>query len=464
MPALQQLGPWPLAVATVLVALLLHALARRQWRQERERLGAELAAQRESCTELQVALSGARERISLLDSLKRDLVERDQLLDSLRAEQTDLTAQLREQRVRLQSERQAQAEKLQLLEQARSQMQEEFQQLARRVLEENSQRFGHVQQEKLDHLLSPLRQQLGDFRRRVDDVYDRENRDRAGLKEQIHQLKQLNLQMSRDAVNLTQALKGDSKVQGNWGEVVLERILEESGLRRGYEYELQVHQRDEAGRRYLPDVIVHLPEDKDVIIDAKVSLVAYERYCSAEDAALAAEARKAHLLSLRRHIKGLSEKAYQQLPGIRSLDFVLLFIPLEPAFTLALEEDPALFGDAFERNILLVSPSSLLVTLRTINHIWRYEKQNSNAQEIARRGAELHDKFVGFVEALDDVGRHLGQTQQAFDAAYKRLSRGRGNLVSRVTALQQLGVAGKKQLSKRLTEQARESAEAPGDA
>ncbi|EAR61904.1 DNA recombination protein RmuC [Neptuniibacter caesariensis] len=369
------------------------------------------------------------------------------------ADRSEVVAELE---TRLEAEREAHADKLKTLEQAREQLREEFQNVANRIFDEKSKQFRDSNQENLGQLLNPLKDQLGDFKRKVEDVYDKEAKDRRALHEQINHLRDLNQQMSEDAINLTKALKGDSKAQGNWGEVILERALEESGLRKGYEFELQVAVTEE-GQRYLPDAVIHLPDGKDIIVDSKVSLTAYERYCAAEDPAEKARFLREHLLSVRGHIKGLSEKAYQGLSDIRSLDFVLLFIPIEGAFLLALEKEPALFKEAFDRNIMLVSPATLMVTLRTIHNIWRYEHQNQNAQEIAKRGGELHDKFVGFLESLDDIGRNLDRTQQAFDTAHKRLASGRGNLVSQVAMLQKLGAEGKKQISKELVDRAIES-------
>ncbi len=451
-----------------LTALILSALAqqgrRRRYAEQQHLLQEQLASQqsqleqyRDDNLRLQVELSGARERLIGMDRVEEELFQREDQLQQLQQQCSQLQAELRERDTRLQLEREGHAEKMAVLEQAREKLQLEFRDLAQRIFEENSQRFGSQQQEHLRGLLSPLRDQLGDFRRRVDDVYDKEARDRRGLQEQIEHLKKLNLQMSQDALNLTRALKSETKTQGNWGELVLERVLEQSGLRRGHEYEVQFSSQDRNGRRYQPDVIIRLPEQKDIVVDAKVSLVAWERYCSSDDTDDRRQALSEHLLSLRRHIKGLSEKGYENLPQLRSLDFVLLFIPIEAAFMVALEEDSELFAAAFDRNILLVSPSTLLVTLRTVNNIWRYEKQNLNAWEIARRGGELHDKFVGFVDSLEDVGRHLQQATNAWETAHKRLSSGRGNLVSRVTELQSLGVRGKKQLPEALTEWATES-------
>lgn len=385
-----------------------------------------------------------------------ELAEQHEQVDHLQRLLSQRQARVAELESRLESERESQSEKLQLLTEARDQLKSEFQNLANKIFEEKSAKFTLANKDSLGSLLTPLRDQLGDFKRRVDDVYDKEAKDRRSLYEQITQLKELNQQMSADAVNLTNALKGESKTQGNWGEVILERVLEQSGLRKGYEYETQVSL-NEAGQRYMPDVIIRLPDDKDVIVDAKVSLTAYEKYCSSDDSSLQEQALTGHLQSIRNHVRGLSDKAYQSLEGVRSLDFVLMFIPVEGAFLLALQQDKALFSFAYERNIILVSPSTLLVTLRTINNIWRYERQNRFAQEIAQRGGELHDKFVGFVESLDDIGRHLGRTQVAYETAHKRLSTGRGNLVSQAVSLHKLGVKSKKELDKKLTENALES-------
>ena len=384
------------------------------------------------------------------------LADQQEQLENQKRLLSQRQAQVAQLESRLESERQAQNEKLQLLTEARDQLKAEFQNLANKIFEEKSARFTSANKDSLGTLLTPLREQLGDFKRRVEDVYDKEAKDRRSLYEQISQLKELNQQMRVDAVNLTNALKGESKTQGNWGEVILERVLEQSGLRKGYEYETQVSLTEE-GQRYMPDVIIRLPDEKDVIVDAKVSLTHYEQYCSAEDERLQSKALSEHLQSIRNHIRGLGDKSYQSLEGVRSLDFVLMFVPVEGAFLLALQQDKELFSFAYERNIILVSPATLLVTLRTINNIWRYERQNRYAQEIARRGGELHDKFVGFVEALDDVGRHLDRTQAAYETAQKRLSSGRGNLVNQAAALHKLGVKNKKELNKKLAESAAES-------
>ncbi|SFG55319.1 DNA recombination protein RmuC [Neptunomonas qingdaonensis] len=397
-----------------------------------------------------------QERLSYLDKLENKLDNLEFDRSDLREQLAIRQAQVAELEARLHADRESAEEKLTLLAEARDQLKQEFQNLANQIFDEKSQRFSESSRKEMGMLLTPLRDQIGDFKRRVEDVYDREAKDRRALHTEISQLKRLNVQMSQDAINLTQALKGESKTQGNWGEIVLERVLEESGLRKGHEYEVQVSLKDQQ-QRYQPDVIVHLPDGKDVIIDSKVSLTAYEQYCSSDDAQFRLQQRKAHAVSLQNHIRGLGDKAYQKLEGVRSLDFVLMFVPIEGAFLLALEHDPELFRFAFERNIMLVSPTTLLVTLRTIQNIWRYEHQSQNAQEIAKRGADLYDKFVGFIESLEDVGKHLSRAQQAYDVSFSRLSSGRGNLVQQAVALNELGVSGKKILPKRLVDIAEEA-------
>ncbi len=392
----------------------------------------------------------------LLETTRVEKLQLEKRLEQTTFQLADRSEVVAELETRLEAEREAQAEKLKTLESAREQLKQEFQNLANKIFDEKTQRFSETSKDNLGLLLNPLREQLGDFKRRVEDVYDKETKDRRALYEQITHLKELNHQMSEDAINLTNALKGENKTQGNWGEMVLERALEESGLRKGHEFELQVSASLD-NKRYQPDAIIRLPDGKDVIVDSKVSLRAYEQYCSTEELELKQRFLREHLLSMRGHIKGLSDKAYQALDGVTSLDFVLLFIPIEGAFLLALEKEPDLFKEAFDRNIMLVSPSTLMVTLRTIHNIWRYEHQNQNAKEIAQRGGELHDKFVGFVESVDEIGRNINRTQQAFETAQKRLSTGRGNLVNQVAMLKQLGADGKKKLSPDLLDRAAET-------
>jgi DNA recombination protein RmuC len=256
--------------------------------------------------------------------------------------------------------------------------------------------------------------------------------------------------MSKDATNLTNALKGQTKTQGNWGEFILENILEKSGLEKGREYSVQTSMTNETGRRYQPDVLVNLPENKTIVVDSKVSLVAYEKFCSADDEAEKAAALKEHILSIRNHIKELSAKNYQNLYQIQSLDFVLMFLPVEPAFSLAVQYDSGIFNDAFEKNIVIVSPSTLLATLRTIASIWRQENQNKNALEIARQSGALYDKFVGFVDDLINVGNKIDAAKGSYTDAMKKLHEGGGNLVSRTERIKKLGAKTTKSLPKSL--------------
>ena len=272
---------------------------------------------------------------------------------------------------------------------------------------------------------------------------------------------ELNQHLSEDAKNLTRALRGSSKAQGSWGELVLERVLEASGLRKGEEYVVQTSHTREDGSRALPDVIIHLPEGRSLVIDSKVSLVAYEEFAITEGELERAAAGKRHMDSIKGHIKGLSGKNYQTLYSLNSLDFVLLFVPIEPAFMLAVASDRDLFMDAWNRNVLLVSPSTLLFVVRTVAHLWRQEAQSRNAQEIAKRGAELYDKFVGFVEDMNSLGNRLKQAQSDYDEAYGKLSSGRGNLVGQAQKLRQLGVKPSKSLAPALVDGAYESGELP---
>ena len=343
---------------------------------------------------------------------------------------------------------------LKLLQEAKVTLGQEFENLANRIFDDKQAKFSTQSKEALEVSLSPLRRDIGDFRKQVETVYDKENADRNKLVGQISELQKQTLQISADAVSLANALRGDNKAQGNWGEFVLEKLLEDSGLTKGREYDTQVALKDDSGKRKNPDVIVHLPEGRDIVIDAKVSLVDYERYFHAEDEDSKQQCLRQHLSSLRAHIKGLSGKDYESLEGVNSLDFVLIFVPVEAAFMLALDQDPDMMRDAYDRGIIVVSPSTLMVTLRTIKNLWRYADQNRNAQLIADKAGALYDQFVLYVEALDDVGRHLDRSKDAWDTARKRLSLGRGNLVRRTHELKKLGAKTKKSMPEDLDNQA----------
>ena len=339
---------------------------------------------------------------------------------------------------------------LKLVQDAKQSLSQEFENLANRIFDEKQTKFSEQSKQALETSLSPLRRDLGDFRKQVSTAYDKENTDRNRLSGQISELQKQTLKISSDAANLANALKGDNKQQGNWGEFVLEKLLDDSGLTKGREYETQVALKDEEGNRRNPDVIIRLPEGKDIIIDAKASLTDYERYFHAEDEQSQQLCLKQHLNSLRSHIKGLNVKNYEQLENVNSLDFVLIFIPVESAFMLALDNDPDIMREAYDKSIILVSPSTLMVTLRTIKNLWRYADQNINAQQIAEKAGALYDLFVLHVEALEDIGKHLDKSKDAYETALKRLSSGRGNLIKRSEELRTLGAKTKKVLADKL--------------
>ena len=347
---------------------------------------------------------------------------------------------------KLSSQQQQYESQLKLLQDAKQVLTKEFENLANRIFDEKQTKFSAQSKEALEVSLSPLRRDIGDFRKQVESVYDKENADRNKLVGQISELQKQTMQISADAVSLANALRGDNKAQGNWGEFVLEKLLEDSGLTNGREYDTQVALKDEDGRRRNPDVVIHLPEGRDIVIDAKVSLVDYERYFHAEDEDTKQQCLNQHLASLKAHIRGLSGKDYESLEGVNSLDFVLIFIPVESAFMLALDQAPDMMRDAYDRGIIVVSPSTLMVTLRTIKNLWRYADQNLNAQVIADKAGGLYDQFVLYIEALEDVGRHLDKSREVWDTAHKRLVSGRGNLVRRSEELKKLGAKAKKSI------------------
>jgi len=396
---------------------------------------------------LTVEKSKAEERNHLLDDSLKQIsselnAERATVLQlsseksSLKTENNNLQTKLNEQKNEI--------EKLQ------EKFTKEFENLANKILEEKSSKFTIQNKENLDQILRPLNEKIKDFEKKVEEVYVSETKDRAGLRAQIMELTKLNQLVSAEANNLTNALKGQSKTQGNWGEFILESILEKSGLVKGREYFVQESITAENGKRFQPDVIVKLPEEKSIVIDSKVTLTAYEKYSSAENEEEKSFALKDHILSIKNHIKGLSGKNYQNLYQIKSLDFVLMFMPVEPAFSLAVQNDYSIFNDAFEKNIVIVSPSTLLATLRTIASIWRQENQNKYALEIARQSGAMYDKFVGFVNDLQNVGNKLVAAKESFDEAYKKLHEGRGNLVTSAEKIKELGAKASKSLPQSL--------------
>jgi DNA recombination protein RmuC len=413
-------------------------------REQVSRLTAELTAERDTLGALRLELQGAQSRLEhKVDEAASQAIELAELRNTLNSER--LTSQ----------------EKFALLLDAKQALTDQFKSLANDILEEKSKRFTEQNQTNLGALLDPLKLRIAEFQAKIEDTYVKEGKDRTALGEQVRQLMELNQHLSEDAKNLTRALRGSSKAQGTWGEWILEKVLEGSGLRKGEEYVVQSSHTREDGTRALPDVIIHLPEGRSLVIDSKVSLVAYEEFAVTENELERTAAGKRHMESIRGHIKGLSGKNYQSLYSLNSLDFVLLFVPIEPAFMLAVASDRDLFMDAWNRNVLLVSPSTLLFVVRTVAHLWRQEAQSRNAQEIAKRGAELYDKFVGFVEDMNALGNRLKQAQGHYDEAYGKLSSGRGNLVGQAQKLRQLGVKPSKSLAPALVDGAYESDELP---
>jgi DNA recombination protein RmuC len=356
----------------------------------------------------------------------------------------------------LAAERRQSADKLATLQQtaqeAKTVLSDQFKNLANEILEEKSKRFAEQNQQNLDILLKPLQEKLTDFRKQVDETYQSEARERFALKQEVEKLAGLNLRMTDETRALTNALKGESKTQGDWGELVLETILENSGLRKGEEYLVQDTQTISDGSRLQPDVVIRLPESKHLVIDSKVSITAYTRYIQADDEAIKTAELNSHVLSMKQHIQGLSAKNYQDLYGVGSIDFVLMFIPIEPAFLAAMRHAPDIYQEALKKNIVIVCPSTLLATVRTVAHLWRQEHQNRNAQEIARQCASLYDKFVGFVEDLDKVGQRLEQAQISYTDAVGKLKTGRGNLIRTAENVKKLGVKPNKSLPSKLTD------------
>lgn len=398
----------------------------------------------------------ARNAEALLEVKSGRIEALEEALSKLTQTHQALLQRQTEAETRLESERSGHAQQLTQIKEAREELSRQFQVLATNILDEKSRRFDEINQTSLRQLLDPLKERIQAFQGKVEEVYVKEGQERSALAQQVRHLMTLNQQLSDDANNLTRALKGQAKVQGNWGELVLERILDAAGLKVGIHYETQVsHQRDD-GSRAQPDVILKLPENRQLVIDAKVSLVAYEAFSSSLGDPEREIELKRHLDSLKQHIRGLSSKNYQDLYQLDCLDFVILFVPIEPAYMLAISEDPQLWQEAWERNVLLVSPSTLLFVVRTVSHLWRQEQQNRNAQDIARRGGELYDKLCGVVQDLETVGRSLDQASKAYSGALTKFSQGRGNLIRQAELLRELGVKPSKQLPQGLIDRAKE--------
>ncbi len=363
---------------------------------------------------------------------------------------SELQAKYQSQQAAIEQERKAFDEKFVLLKDAEAQLNAQFENLANKIFEQKAEKFTKTSEVGLNHLLSPLKLQIDEFKKQITDQYVKEGQERASLKTEILSLKALNQQITQEAAALTNALKGDNKQQGNWGEVILSKILDESGLREGHEYETQKKLSNQYGRTYRPDIVVHLPNAKDIVIDSKVSLVAHEKVMNAETEEARKLALKSHVASVKGHIKGLSRKDYQDLNGVKTLDYVLMFIPIESAFMNAIQHEPELVKLALDNQIMLVSPTNLLVALRTINNIWQYEYQNQHAKTIADKAKNMYDKFAGFVEDMQRMGKNMDTLQNSYDLAMNKLSSGRGNLISQAESFKKLGVIPTKTIDKEL--------------
>jgi DNA recombination protein RmuC len=378
------------------------------------------------------------------------LFEQTTLLNALREERDQAVLHAIRLKAELDSERKQVQNRIESLNEAKEALTNQFKNLANEILEDKSRKFTEQNAQQLDILLKPLQTKLTEFKEQVSHSYDQESRERFALKNEIERLANLNLKMSDEARSLTNALKGDSKIQGNWGELVLESILESSGLRKGEEYLVQDSHTQADGERLQPDVIVKLPEGRHLVIDSKVSITAYARHTEAGDDAIAKQELLAHIQSIRQHIQGLSAKNYSGIADLSTVDFVLMFIPIEPAFLSALKAAPNLYQEALAKNIVLVCPSTLMATLRTVAHLWRQDQQNKNAMEIARQCANLYDKFVGFVEDLEQIGKRLDQAQSSYHDAFNKLKSGKGNLIKAAERVKELGVKPNKVIASNL--------------
>ena len=434
--------------------------------EESGRLKTESAALRQELADARVQnerlATQAEESSALKNSYAAELGRLKTDCAALQKELADARVQNRHLATRIEQEQQAQQEKLALLDEARDALGSRFQNLANQILEEKSRRFSEQNREQLGILLNPLSEKLGGFSQLVQNTYEKEAKERLTLENELKRLQQLNSRLHEDAAALTRALTGSrNKTQGNWGEMILESVLEHSGLQKGREYTVQAAsvqtQDDGSTRRLQPDVLVNLPDGKQIVIDSKVSLTAYVRYTQSQSEDEARTHLAEHVQSVRRHVAELSAKQYSDIDGLTTLDFVFMFIPVEPAYLLALQQDGSLFQECFDKRIMLAGPSTLLATLRTVANIWRNEQQNRNALAIAEEGGRLYDKFAGFVETLQSVGKNIEQAQTAYHKALGQLKDGRGNLITRAQKLHKLGVKAGKQIDRNLLEEAEEN-------
>lgn len=394
-----------------------------------------------------------------IEQLKNQVSQTLQERENIRAEKEALAIQLSKKETDFENLWERNKEQKEEVEKLQEKFTKEFENLANKILEEKTVKFTEQNKENLKNILSPLQDKIQLFEKKVEDTHKESIDYHAALRQQILGLREMNEQMSKETLNLTKALKGDSKMQGNWGELVLERVLEKSGLEKGREYEVQQSFVTEEGNRLFPDVVINLPDGKKMIVDSKVTLTAYERYINAEDETEKSQFLKEHLMAIKRHVDHLSEKNYHDLYQMESPDFVLLFIPIESAFALALNEDTSLYNKAFEKNIVIVTPSTLLATLRTIDSMWTNQKQQENAVEIARQAGALYDKFEGFVSDLVKIGKKMDEAKVEYGNAMNKLFEGKGNLINSVEKLKKMGAKAKKALPDNILQRANKDLE-----
>ncbi|MCH2195818.1 DNA recombination protein RmuC [Kordia sp.] len=388
-----------------------------------------------------------------LESFKENLAKTEQEREEIRREKDFLNVELARKNSEFVNLQKQNIERDESLKKQQEQLRKDFELLANKILEEKSNKFTEQNKENIKNILTPLQEKIQHFEKKVEDSQKENISIHSALREKLSELSKANLQISQEAVNLTKALKGDSKMQGNWGELVLERVLEKSGLEKDREYVVQQNFTREDGSRVLPDVIINLPNNKKMVFDSKVSLTAYERYVNTEDEERAISL-KEHLTSIKRHIEQLSAKKYEDLYEIESPDFVLMFIPIEPAFAIAVNEDTTLYSKAFEKNIVIVTPTTLLATLRTIDTMWNNEKQQRNAIEIARQAGALYDKFEGFMNDLIGIGKKIDATKSDYSAAMNKLFEGRGNIIKSIEKIKKMGAKAKKSLPESILKRA----------
>ena len=389
-----------------------------------------------------------------LNSLKEQVQITNLEKESIRNEKETINIQLTKKEVDFENLWQRNKEQKEEVEKLQEKFTKEFENLANKILDEKSNKFTEQNKENMKNILTPLQDKIQLFEKKVEDTHKESIDYHAALRQQILGLREMNIQMSKETINLTKALKGDSKMQGNWGELILERVLEKSGLEKDREYFVQQSHINDEGQRVFPDVVINLPDGKKMIVDSKVSLTAYEKYINEEDDSLKNGYLKEHLNSIKRHVEQLGEKNYHDLYQIESPDFVLLFIPMEPAFALALNEDTSLYSKAFEKNVVIVTPSTLLATLRTIDSMWANQKQQENALEIARQAGALYDKFEGFVADLIKIGKKIDESKLEYQGAMNKLVEGKGNLITSVEKLKKMGAKAKKSLPENIINRA----------